>query len=251
MGSYLKIDSIRLGKFNNAEYTNFMQRTLTLVNNATPEKLGVGETLLDGFITDINKMTDIVAQSTASIETAQIHETDKQADSLIVYFHSTIRTNRTSPIAALRSAAEALYVKTKPYVGCQTLPQGQQIQKMRGLLMDVSTTEMTTHVETLGLTPIVTELATVTEQYASLLDQRAASQVANKLDAGKTVRTEMDELYDDLVTIAFVTSVATPSDEATAFVVAMNKLIADTNTAYNQRTAQSGKTTSGSEEAEA
>ncbi len=28
MGSYLKINSIRLGKFNNAEYTNFMNRTL-------------------------------------------------------------------------------------------------------------------------------------------------------------------------------------------------------------------------------
>ncbi len=28
MGSYLKINPIRLGKFNNAEYTNFMNRTL-------------------------------------------------------------------------------------------------------------------------------------------------------------------------------------------------------------------------------
>lgn len=52
---------------------------------------------------------------------------------------------------------------------------------------------------------------------------------------------ELDMQYDDLVTIAFVTSVATPSKEATDFVVYMNKLIADTNAAYNQRIAQSGK----------
>jgi len=43
------------------------------------------------------------------------------------------------------------------------------------------------------------------------------------------------------VTIAFVTSVATPSKEATDFVVYMNKLIADTEIAYNQRIAQRGK----------
>ena len=52
---------------------------------------------------------------------------------------------------------------------------------------------------------------------------------------------KLDEQYDDLITIAFVTSVATPSKEATDFVVYMNKLIAETETAYNQRIAQRGK----------
>ena len=186
-------------------------------------------------------MTDIVAQSRASVETAQIAEVDKKADSLIVYLMAAFRTNRTSPIQAMRTAAETLYLKTKPYVGCQTLPQGQQIQKMRGLLSDISSTEMSAHITTLGLTAVVEELNTVTAQYSNLIDQRTASQLANKLDAGKTVRLELDEQYDDLVTIAFVTSVATPSQAATDFVVYMNKLIAETNTAYNQRMAQSGK----------
>ena len=186
-------------------------------------------------------MTDIVAQSRASVETAQIAEVDKKADSLIVYLMAAFRTNRTSPIQAMRTAAETLYLKTKPYVGCQTLPQGQQIQKMRGLLSDISSTEMSAHITTLGLTAVVEELNTVTAQYSNLIDQRTASQLANKLDAGKTVRLELDEQYDDLVTIAFVTSVATPSQAATDFVVYMKKLIAETNTAYNQRMAQSGK----------
>ena len=241
MGSYLKIDPIRLGKFNNAEYTNFMNRTLNQALAAGVEKIGASETLIDGFTANVNKMTDIVAQSRASVETAQIAETDKKADELIVYLMATFRTNLTSPIQAMRTAAETLYLKTKPYVGCQTLPQGQQIQKMRGLLSDISTPEMSAHITTLGLTAVVEELNTITTQYSALIEQRTASQLANKLDAGKTVRLELDEQYDDLVTIAFVTSVATPSKEATDFVVYMNKLIADTDTAYNQRIAQRGK----------
>ena len=241
MGSYLKIDPIRLGKFNNAEYTNFMSRTLNQALATGVEKIGASETLIEGFTANVNKMTDIVAQSRASVETAQIAETDKKADELIVYLMATFRTNLTSPIQAMRTAAETLYLKTKPYVGCQTLPQGQQIQKMRGLLSDISTAEMSVHITTLGLTAVVEELNTITTQYSALIEQRTASHLANKLDAGKTVRLELDEQYDDLVTIAFVTSVATPSKEATDFVVYMNKLIADTDTAYNQRIAQRGK----------
>lgn len=186
-------------------------------------------------------MTDIVAQSRASVETAQIAEVDKKADELIVYLMATFRTNRTSPIQAMRTAAEALYLKTKPYVGCQTLPQGQQIQKMCGLLSDLTGTEMSAHIQTLGLSAVVEELNTVTVQYSNLIERRSISQLANKVDASKTVRMELDVQYDDLVTIAFVTSVATSSKEATDFVVYMNKLIADTNAAYNQRIAQSGK----------
>jgi len=115
MGSYLKINPIRLGKFNNAEYTNFMNRTLNQAVAVGIEKIGASEALIDNITANVNKMTDIVAQSRASVETAQIAEVDKKADELIVYLMATFRTNRTSPIQAMRNAAETLYLKTKPY----------------------------------------------------------------------------------------------------------------------------------------
>ena len=85
MGSYLKINPIRLGKFNNAEYTNFMNRTLNQAVAVGIEKIGASEALIDNITANVNKMTEIVAQSRASVETAQIAETDKKADELIVY----------------------------------------------------------------------------------------------------------------------------------------------------------------------
>ena len=98
MGSYQKISPIRLGKLNNAEYTNFMSRTLSQALAVGTEKIGVSEALIDNITANVNKMTDIVAQSRASVETAQIAEVDKKADELIVYLMATFRTNRTSPI---------------------------------------------------------------------------------------------------------------------------------------------------------
>lgn len=52
------------------------------------------------------------------------------------------------------------------------------------------------------------------------------------------MRAEMDEQFDDILTIAFVTSVAHPSPEATRFVSLMNAVIAESETAYKQRTVQ-------------
>ena len=113
MGSYLKINPIRLGKFNNAEYTNFMNRTLNQAVAVGIEKIGASEALIDNITANVNKMTEIVAQSRASVETAQIAETDKKADELIVYLMATFRTNLTSPIQAMRNAAETLYLKNQ------------------------------------------------------------------------------------------------------------------------------------------
>ena len=49
MGSYLKINPIRLGKFNNAEYTNFMNRTLNQAVAVGIEKIGASEALIENI----------------------------------------------------------------------------------------------------------------------------------------------------------------------------------------------------------
>ena len=88
-----------------------MNRTLNQAVAVGIEKIGASEALIDNITANVNKMTDIVAQSRASVETAQIAEVDKKADELIVYLMATFRTNRTSPIQAMRTAAETLYLK--------------------------------------------------------------------------------------------------------------------------------------------
>ena len=238
MATDTKISPFGITKLNNAEYTNFMQRLYELALIATAEKLGLDDALLRIFGGNIELMTDIVAQSRISDQTAQIAAIDKEADALIVYLMAAFRTAKASPLTAQRTAALTLYNATHPYIGCQNLPQGQQIQAMRGLVADLSKPDLAKHVKTLGLDPVVEQLSSLTSDYAALIDARAASQTATRLDAGKTVRQEMDPQYDEIVTRAFVASVATPSAEAAAFVTAVNKLIADTDAAYNQRLAQ-------------
>ncbi|MBF1557507.1 DUF6261 family protein, partial [Segatella salivae] len=171
----------------------------------------------------------------------------------ITYILSAIRSAKQSPVAAQKAAATTLYNATKPYAGIQQKAQRQEVQQARGLLADLAKPELKAHVQTLALQAAVDQLKTTVDRYATLLESRAASQVAANLGAAKPVREKMNDEYDEMTTVAFAFSIAAPATELTTFITKLNKLIDDTNTAYNQSRAQmkvTKSTTSGGKKSE-
>ena len=248
-----KINAISLKKLNNAEYAYFAQQVSNLIHEGTAEKLHVSAATLTAFDANLKLLTDIVAQSRISDETADIVAVDKEADDLITYILSAIRSAKQSPVAAQKAAATTLYNATKPYAGIQQMAQRQEVQQARGLLTDLAKPDLKVHVQTLALQPAVDQLSATIMRYASLLESRAASQVAADLGAAKPVREKMNDEYDEMTTVAFAFSIAAPSTELTTFITKLNKLIDDTNTAYNQSRAQmkvTKGTTSGGKKSE-
>lgn len=241
MATILKPQSISLSRLNNAEYTYFAGQIVNRILADTAEALHVPTATLAAYRANHEKMVEIVAQSRISEETAEIAEVDSEEDAIIVYINATIRNAKSSPLSDKKVAGTALYNATKPYIGIQRLPQRQQVQKVSGLLSDLAKEEVASHLETLGLIEEVERLDTLNARYLSLLTSRADSQIANAVEASKPIRTEMDAQYDEMITTIWAFSIASPSDALTNFIVFLNKLIDDTNTAYNQRMAQSGK----------
>ncbi|MBF1564383.1 MAG: hypothetical protein HXO14_03600, partial [Prevotella salivae] len=133
-----KINAISLKKLNNAEYAYFAQQVSNLIHEGTAEKLHVSAATLTAFDANLKLLTDIVAQSRISDETADIVAVDKEADDLITYILSTIRSAKQSPVAAQKAAATTLYNATKPYAGIQQMAQRQEVQQARGLLTDLA-----------------------------------------------------------------------------------------------------------------
>lgn len=248
-----KINAISLKKLNNAEYAYFTQQVSNLIHEGTAEKLHVSAATLTAFDANLKLLTDIVAQSRISDETADIVAVDKEADDLITYILSAIRSAKQSPVAAQKAAATTLYNATKPYAGIQQMAQRQEVQQARGLLADLAKPDLKAHVQTLALQPAVDQLKTTVDRYASLLESRSASQLAANLGAAKPVREKMTAEYDEMTTVAFAFSIAAPAAELTTFITKLNKLIDDTNTAYNQSRAQmkvTKSTTSGGKKSE-
>lgn len=244
MKQIVKIQEIGLAKLNNAEYTNFSTRVLSLVNQAgtlEPDggsALGIETEVQEEYITWLGTMNDIVAQSRISDRTAELTEVDNQRDDLVVYLFKLLRSKKSSPLADERKAATSLYNLLKPYVGCYRSPGQQETVQIRGLLTDARKAENLPNVEALALTSILTELEEANDEYARLTELRTEERAASRLDESKKVRARMDELYDYMSTVAFVQSVAHPTDATAAFVTNLNALIDETNALYNQRIAQ-------------
>ena len=134
MSEIISIKPFKRTKLNNNEYAYFSTQFLALMTSATAMALHVPQSLVDAYAANVDKLTDMVSQSRIADETALIADVDKRADDLIVYFFDALRSEKKSPIASKRDAATGLYNALKPYVGCQRLPQRQQVQSMRGML---------------------------------------------------------------------------------------------------------------------
>lgn len=242
MKKITKIAPAGLSKLNNAEYTNFAMRFQTIAGTAGAEALGLEDTAdLDAYQALLNQMNDLVAQSRTSDQTADMAEADRERDDLLTYLFGLIRNGKSSPVSAERKAATTLYNLTKPYVGIQRLPNQQESVQIKGLLLDLSKADYAEAVSTLNLTALTTQLAEVNDRYISLTEERTASRTASQMDDSKTVRAQMDELYDYLSTMGFVQSVAKPTEKTAQFVTDVNALIGEVGTLYNQRVAQAGK----------
>lgn len=249
MGTIAKIKSIGLTKLNNAEYENFMSRFRGLIPPGESDKpdeisvlsvnnpLGISDAQLSAFDTDLTLLVDLVNQSRISDETAQMLDLDKQRDDLVVYTTTSVSQMTKSPLPAQRSAAQTVYNIIKPYIGIYKSANQQETAQIEGLLADLAKPGIPELINTLGLTEVIAALREANTDYATLTVRRTNNKAASIKENSTAVRLRMDSLYDDMTTIAFVQSVATPTPETAKFVNELNILIDETSALYNQRIA--------------
>lgn len=239
MKEIIKIKTTGFSKLNNAEYTNFSVRFLTLANAAGYEELGLDTTTdLEEYTKLVGQMNDLVAQSRISNQTAELDRIDKQRDDLVVYLLTVIRNAKSSPLEDEKAAGTLLYNLTKPYIGIQRLPDQQETVQIKGLLLDLAKAEYQEAIAKLNLVSLIESLDDANATYSSLTKERTEGRVNAQMDNSTTVRARMDVLYDYITTMAFVNSVAHPTAKNAQFVTSLNALIDEVITLYNIRMAQ-------------
>mgnify|MGYP000095081519 CR=1 FL=1 len=260
MSTYTKIKTLPLSLFNNAEYLSFMNHVLDLANgnsgggdSESPDEislltgsdgipeLGLTKEFLDTYEADLLAMADVVDESRTSQETEQMALHDTNRDNLAIYIITRISRAGTLPLEAERDAGKYLYKVIKPYNGIARLPMAQETAKIKGLLLDLRKDENKPYVTTLGLDAYLAELEKENNAYDRLSQQRVQNRTTSKKESGANLRKRIDVYYDDLTLLAQSYGVAKPSEKATAFIAALNQLIAETTAAYNQRMASAKK----------
>ena len=94
MGSYQKADGITLSQLNNTEYTNFMNRVLTLLTAGSISKLTVTN-IVNSIKPKLVQMEDLVNRSTANAETKDLLKLDAERDSYVSYLLAPVRAAKS------------------------------------------------------------------------------------------------------------------------------------------------------------
>lgn len=235
MGSYQKADGITLSQLNNTEYTNFMNRVLALLTTGSISKLTVTN-IVNSIKPRLAQMEDLVNRSMANAETKDLLKLDAERDSYVSYLLATVRAAKNSPLAAQRDAYNTLEITVRPYTGLARMRNMEETAAITGLLLDFRKEAVKAAVTALNLDAILTALETANKNYSALTDARSATRTVESTADSKTVRAQLDSLYDDLVMHVTAVNILTPSiTEASAFLTALNQVITETKAAYDRR----------------
>lgn len=238
MEPILRFTESSFHKFNLAEYVNTSDRFATVTQANGAEVLHYKAADMERYNELLGKLQDNLARSMATAETAELLALDEQRDVLGRYIIDTVRASQNLPNKTKSDAATKLYLVLKPYEGFYKIANMQETATLNGMVLDLNKDANKAYVETLGLQAEVDELTAVNAQYKVLTDSRTITREGAKAEDSKTIRAEMDQLYDYITTVAFAHNVITPSSQLANYITQVNAIIDEANTSYKQRMAQ-------------
>ena len=226
--------------FINILHAQYQRKQYELVKAADATKTNVSAEWLAEWEKAIKVETEINMQASASVFTAKMREKDAERDLLLTNIFSVVRAQRTSPVAAIREAAQRLYVVFKPYFGIQDEIFEAESGHIIGMEQDAARYQ--TEITTLGLKPVFDELHTANEAYEKMRTDRRTEGLEAKLPDARTARRNTDELFEGVCQCILASHILAKNDADKKLVAnlvdAMNKTSADFKATHNASMAQ-------------
>ena len=240
MKRILRFEGTFSSLYSNILHAQYQRKQYELVKAADATKTNISAEWLAEWEKAIKVETEINMQASASVFTTKMREKDAERDLLLTNIFSVVRAQRTSPVSAIREAAQRLYVVFKPYFGIQDEIFEAESGHIIGMEQDA--TRYQTEITALGLKPVFDELHTANEAYEKMRTDRRTEGLEAKLPDARTARRNTDELFEGACQciLASYLLAKTDADKQTVanLVDAMNKTSADFKATHNASMAQ-------------
>lgn len=136
--------------------------------------------------------------SQKSLITDDIAQADSERDALYTGYKKAVNGFLTLPAADMAKAAKVLAQHIKDY----NIDPKEQLDRETGMLVNFISdleTKYATQVETLSLTPFVTNMKSANERVRTLTLERTEERMTQTVGAMKAARSASDEAYNQLV----------------------------------------------------
>ena len=169
------------------------QQLYSLVAAQDKQKLHLTDELLKAWNDLIAQEVELNNAQQDTELTAKMQQLDDDRDALITQIFSAVRSNRRSPVKALREPAERLVKLVDSYKGIQREVLQAESLHVNGLLMDLA--KYSTETAALGLTAVIAMLKTTNEEFEQLELKRIDGTDKSGPTSTKAVRPLTDEKF--------------------------------------------------------
>ena len=169
------------------------QQLYSLVAAQDKQKLHLTDELLKAWNDLIAQEVELNNAQQDTELTAKMQQLDDDRDALITQIFSAVRSNRRSPVKALREPAERLVKLVDSYKGIQREVLQAESLHVNGLLMDLA--KQPTDTAALGLTAVIAMLKTTNEEFEELELKRIDGTDKSGPTSTKAVRPLTDEKF--------------------------------------------------------
>ena len=169
------------------------QQLYSLVAAQDKQKLHLTDELLKAWNDLIAQEVELNNAQQDTELTAKMQQLDDDRDALITQIFSAIRSNRRSPVKALREPAERLVKLVDSYKGIQREVLQAESMHINGMLKDLA--KYSTETAALGLTAVIATLKTTNEEFERLELKRLDGSDKSGFTSAKAVRPLTDDTF--------------------------------------------------------
>lgn len=176
-----------------AMHAELHQQLYSLVAAQDKQKLHLTDELLKAWNDLIAQEVELNNAQQDTELTAKMQQLDDDRDALITQIFSAIRSNRRSPVKALREPAERLVKLVDSYKGIQREVLQAESMHINGMLKDLA--KYSTETAALGLTAVIAMLKTTNEEFERLELKRLDGSDKSGFTSAKAVRPLTDDTF--------------------------------------------------------
>ena len=215
-----EISDINIQRMNNGAHFTFVSNILARAEADTAVK-GKAADQVSNFKAAVAAEDEALKISQKSLLTDDIAKADNDRDALYAGYKKAVEGFLAMPVADMAQAAKVLSQHIKDY----KINTAGQLDKETGLLVNFITDlegKFSAQVNTLGLTPFVTNLKEANERVRTLTLQRTNEKMGITVGALKTARTASDDAYRALVKMVNALALVFGEKDYTSFIDYVN-----------------------------
>jgi len=230
----MEILKFKIKNLQNAEYMQFSDMFIGLVNTVTSDYLGITP-LFVPYTALYSRINTVFLLERGSALTTQINEADIRRDLAHEGIDLVISGYENHYDSPTQDAAHTLRRLFDRYGDVRRMAFGKETALVRSLVEDLQSAEFSVPVQTLNLTAWVGELKTANDMVDSLMNQRFDHSKDMPTESMAELRLLMDDAYQQMIRTIEARMMLDPSLDFSAFILPLNARIAAYKTAIKAR----------------